>query len=56
VETTASSFKFRANVADGRKRFPINSGPPALVREIIATDDRFELACQVDSLSILRRK
>ncbi len=41
---------FHDSVAPGE-----TSGPPALVREIIATDDRFELACQVDSLSILRR-
>ena len=25
METTASSFKLRANVPEGRKRFPINS-------------------------------
>jgi len=31
-------------------------GPPALVREICATDHQYELAFQVDSLSILRRK
>lgn len=32
------------------------SGPPALVLEILRDDDEFELACQVDSLSILRRR
>ncbi len=32
------------------------SGPPALVREICREDCEFELACQVDSLSILRRR
>ena len=32
------------------------SGPPALVREICGENDAFELVCQVDSLSILRRR
>ena len=34
----------------------ILSGPPALVREICTADSAFELVCQVDSLSILRRR
>ena len=34
----------------------MTSGPPALLREICATDPAFELVCQVDSLSILRRR
>jgi len=42
---------FHDSVAPGE-----TTGPPALVREILAGDTRFGLVCQVDSLSILRRK